>query len=703
MSRFHRMPLGDLIPDFVPLAEDLTHGADVKLVNANTVALTPLAPPKGEEPPVAWLEVHLVFDGNRLAERQWVLRENSKPNEVLVREVYEIGGSKMLAGKDKVTGKDKVIGESKREEAPAAAPNLQPDVSGLVVLPLPLRSREQVYQDLGMEPGWQLSQDRNACYEYMDHDSIMRLLAAEFAANNGHNVANIWYTCFRPKGDNRTGFFTLMASTGQNARSYHQFDEKFEKDPSDPLVRYLWEMHDSNIHDWQARIGFGPGRADADTFLGKLTSFRRIVARWNGGHINDDVWGQRDEERRRAVEFATRNADNVLGWCALAMVQDHCPSQAAWKVVADGWTVLAAKSALRYPALYEEARCLGNAGLNEPAQQKYQALFEAALREGVLPPLDSSFRSVLESGKQDIWAKLMRETAAKCAEKKARPVIVTLAWQCYQLGDTAMADTLLEQALKGVPADEKSYTALAAIHFLNATGRYDRSDQLVRDLLAEPELAKSAGLWRLASQTADNRKDPVRAIECLEKALDIEYARLPEVFDVQPIRADYGRLLSHYEWLADASASLQVAPPRDLLGRVVKAADRWRQLDPEAAEVPNRVAALLRKAGGEAATELAWDYATTPLALKPNESSPWTSLASSLRQEGNWRLADRCYELAFTAEPTNAQLLWDRAQHLHQQGQLASSQKLFRQLADGDWQPRFNGLKAQARQAVEGR
>jgi ferric-dicitrate binding protein FerR (iron transport regulator)/tetratricopeptide (TPR) repeat protein len=701
VSRFHRAELLDLVPDFVPPADDLAYGADVKAINENTVALVPLRSNK-DEGPEEWLEVHLIFAGSRLAERRWVAR-SEKENEVLAREVYEGSTTRLLVGKDA-----KEVEKTERKVTSAAAPELEPDVRGLVVLPLPLRSRDHVYYELGMEPGWPLYQDHNACFEYLDEDSAMRLLAAEFAANQGGNVATIWYSCFGSKGDDRTGFFTLMAAAGQNPRSYGQLTRKFEKDPADPLVRYLWELHDENIHDWQARFGFGPGRADGDTFLGKLTSFRRIVSRWNGGYIHNDIWGQRDGERTRVLDFVTRNADNVLGWCALALVQDRCPSAAAWKAVAEAWHVLSEKSALRYPALYEEARCLGNAGLAEPAQQKYQALFQAALQEGVLPPLDSTFRSVLEGGKEDIWAKLMRETAAKCAEKKARPVIVTLAWQCYQLGDTAMADSLLDTALANVPADEKAYTGIAAVQFLNATSRYDRADRIVRDLLGEPKLAKSSALWRLASQIADNRKDSVRGVECLEKALDIEYERIAngpatEVIDLQPIRNDYGRLLSHYEWLADAAGSLRVAVPKDLVARVVKAADRWRHLDPEANDLPNRVAAVLRKAGGESAAELAWDYATTPLAQHPNEAGPWTSLAWTLRQEGNWRLADRCYDLAFAAEPTNAQLLWDRAEHLRQQGQIADSRKLLRQLADSEWQPRFNGLKAQARQAVDGR
>lgn len=706
VSRFHRAELLDLVPDFVPPADDLAYGSDVKLVNQNTVALVPLRPTNADFEPAGWLEVRMVFADRRLAERQWVLCVKGQPDDVLIREVYEPEVTKLV-----VTDKDhkeKSIDEAKRDDKPATEPDLAPDMNRLVVLPLPLRSREHVYRELDMEPGWDLFQDRNACFEYLDEDSLMRLLACEFAANNGQNVARIWDTCFAPKQDNRTGFFTLMSAANYNPRALERLTAQFEADAENPLVRYLWQMHDENIHAWQARLGFAPRAGDPDTFLGRLTGFRRIVARWQGGYLHHELWGQRDGERGRVIAFARANADNVLGWCTLAMVQDHCPTPAAWRAVADAWAVLADKSGLRYPALYEQARCLGNAGENEAAQARYQELFKKALAEGVLPPLDASFRSVLQGGKEDQWARLMRETA----EKAARPVIVTLAWQCYQLGDTALSDTLLDQALTQPPAADskpidrtidKALTGIAAVHFLNATSRYDRADQIVRDLLADEKLSKSAGLWRLASRTADNRKDSVRAVACLERALDVEYAHLPELFDVQPVRNDYGRLLGHYEWLADSAAALKVDPPKDLAARVVKAADRWRHLDPESTDVPNRAATILRKAGGAGAADLAWDYVTTPLALKPTESGPWVSLAWSLRQEGNWRLADKCYEMAFKADPTNAQLLWDRAEHLRRQGQEAEGRALLRQLADKDWQPRFNGLKAQARQAIEGR
>lgn len=86
----------------------------------------------------------------------------------------------------------------------------------------------------------------------------------------------------------------------------------------------------------------------------------------------------------------------------------------------------------------------------------------------------------------------------------------------------------------------------------------------------------------------------------------------------------------------------------------------------------------------------------TPLANKPNEAAGWLHLAETLRSDGKFDLAVRAYESAFKAEPTNAQILWDHAQILEQAGDSQQARALYRQIADKDWQPRFDHIKRQA-------
>jgi tetratricopeptide (TPR) repeat protein len=101
--------------------------------------------------------------------------------------------------------------------------------------------------------------------------------------------------------------------------------------------------------------------------------------------------------------------------------------------------------------------------------------------------------------------------------------------------------------------------------------------------------------------------------------------------------------------------------------------------------------------------DLVWDYLTTPVALHPAEAEPWRDLAQTLSRKGDLELADRAYQAAFEAEPTNAQILWDRARNLRQAGKTIEAQKIYRQLADGKWSPQFQWVQAQARRQVEGK
>ena len=81
---------------------------------------------------------------------------------------------------------------------------------------------------------------------------------------------------------------------------------------------------------------------------------------------------------------------------------------------------------------------------------------------------------------------------------------------------------------------------------------------------------------------------------------------------------------------------------------------------------------------------------------------PWLNLAGNLRKQGELKLAAEAFSSAFAAEPTNAQILWDRAQNLRQLGKQQEATALVRRIAEGSWQPRFSGLQAQARHLLKG-
>ena len=56
-------------------------------------------------------------------------------------------------------------------------------------------------------------------------------------------------------------------------------------------------------------------------------------------------------------------------------------------------------------------------------------------------------------------------------------------------------------------------------------------------LLADPKQAKKPALWRLAAELAGRREQKARELECLERALDAEYRNLPEVINLEQVRA----------------------------------------------------------------------------------------------------------------------------------------------------------------------
>ena len=516
------------------------------------------------------------------------------------------------------------------------------------------------------------------------------------AEGNANAAQQLFNQVFAAREQRQLGYYVLLASCGVNLDSDH--GNVLAEHLDNPLAQYL-ALHTSPVlrkHASQWAVGSASWQ---DGALQHLAVTHALLQRWENDKILKGDGARVDAEKRRALDYVKKNRDSRFGWALLCLIQDRAGDDAVLHgQLAELWPLFETRPGLRYAARYEHARSLWKAGKKDAARARFRTLYESAVKDGALPAIDGDLRDALLAG--DGWGTLMRQTARQLLGEKRRVAVLALARQCWDLDDQPLAGELLATALDGVAEPmERTALALAAFDFLRETGQLPEADRLLQGLLADEKLARQSLLWRLGHALAQQRDLPARAIECLEKALALEAEHPPEVIDLQATRTDYLALLSHYQSLADAMVALKLPPPADFFSRVIRAADRWRAVDNDPAAACQAAAQILKRLGER---ELAWDYLTTPIALQPNSSGPWWSLATTLRKQGELELADRAYRAASEAEPTEAQLLWDRAQNLKQLGKQQEAQQLVRRIAEGTWQPRFQGLQAQARHLLKG-
>jgi tetratricopeptide (TPR) repeat protein len=692
VSRFHRDAFARVVPWLVPPVTDLALDADVSCTGERTVVVTPHRNPLPQgEREKKYACLHLVFaaDG-RLAERRLVARHAGK---VLLREIYEPNGKVKL-----LDAGGKTLWQERWAVGRASAPDLMPNTDKLVVVPLPYRSVEHVRDALKIE---------GVGYEKLNTEAALALFAADIARQKGDDAVQLFGRRFHARGDRRLGFYTLLAACGVNVDADKEYLNVLALYRRDTLARYL-ACHGNP--ELRRHFFWGTPEEAGASFVERLAGFRGLYDLWQKDAFKRSAAAERQKEQQRALDIVKQNYPSALGWVLLSVLEDRVresKDQPFLRKIADVLKRYEDVPGVGYLARYERARCLLDGGGRQEARKLFRELYEDTLKQGVLPPIDASFRDALHAeGKETPeWAGLVRLTAAALVKDRQWPAALALTWQCWQLGDRPMADHVLAAALHGlhklpaVSGIERLAATLAAVDFFLRAQQPVRADELVRSLLADERFARFAGLWRLDQRIAEQRKLPARSLACLEKALELEYHHLPAVINLEAVRADYGALLNHYQQVVDAMTTLEVKPPPDLAMKVVRAADRWRALDHNTNDACRLAAKVLHALGEK---DLAWEYLTTPIGLRPNESEPWLALAQSERADGDYDLADRAYAAAFEAEPTNAQLLWDRAEMLQQAGKVTDARRLFRQLAQGDWQPRFSDLQSQARWQLTG-
>jgi ferric-dicitrate binding protein FerR (iron transport regulator)/tetratricopeptide (TPR) repeat protein len=692
LSRFHRAELTALLPWILPPAEDLAHGMDLRCVGPRTVALVPLsAPGAGERRKAApsW-QLHLFFapDG-RLAERRLVEMPAKK---TFYRETYDEAGLVKFGFETEGKG----WAEIKLTLRKAAPPNLKPDLTRLVVVPMPLRTRDHILRTAG----------KDVPYDKLEAATAIALIATDSFTQNGWTAHEVFARRFHTRGDRRLGFYTLLASSGIHLDpkvpcNWKNLEVRFDiqgEHPREPLAQFL-AKHNHRLHDAKHNP-VAPLGGPTDGFVQQLAAFRQVYGRWLLGKAPQDDGAEARAQRERDLAVVRRCKSPLLRWELLDVIQRYYNGGDTRfrRALGDAYRLFKNDADLGYAARYEYASSFVNTDKAQ-ARKLFRELHAEALKEGWLPPIDGSFYQAFhpattgDSG----WVELMRQTAATLVAGQRRAAVIALARQCYEVGDQTLADQLFTRALAGGRGKDRNRLALLGLQYWWYTQRFAQAEALLQTLLADKELARQSLLWRLAAFLAEQRGKVARSVTYLEKALELEYRHLPPVINLQAVRAEYGTLLGHYQSLAAASTLLEKEPPHELLAKVVRAADRWRSLDPDGTAACQAAARIFQTVGAD---DLAWDYHTTPLSQRPNEADPWWNLARQMSQEGEFALADKAYAEAFEAEPTNAQILWDRAMLLEQTGKTERARQLYRQIADGQWQPRFAWLQRQARQML---
>jgi hypothetical protein len=624
-SRFHFAELQALIPWLLPEASELARNADVLAYGSNTVAIVP----HGKT--VARVETHLVFDdAGRLQERRWVLMPY-----------------KLVLARQKFTAKS--YGE------PAAEPNLKPDTSKLVVLPLPYRTVKEVTEKQQRQSWWQRA--------FNDPLELAAAHYADTAANAYANSEGVWLIQnVIHRGDTRPGWFTLIRAQNANVMPLAP------KDSQAPVLKYL-----------QNRTGTV---GEPNSFLQRMMDLYYVVDASHGlpPLVKPPEWAP---NVRRAIE---RNRDELGAAALLLLAQRGGLAAEDWKLLAELWKLFEDLPGFWYTSHYERIRCLMSAGQDAQARQEFDRLYTETLSAGVIPPLDSLYAQ-LPGNPVQLLKNAARERGAQCPED-----VLALAWQSAWLGPQGTTQEIMAEFR---PSTKWPEVTLSAVLLWQQLGQWAAAQERLDEMLGDSILAKQPGLWRLAAELAGRREQGFRQTEFLEKALDLEFAHLPETVDVQKLREDYGALLHGFSQIIDDHWQKDGPLPANLAARIVKAADRWRSIDPEANDACMQASDLLSDLNEP---KLAWQYLTTVVALHPNEANPYRQMAQHLAERNDWKLAEKAYAAAFAAEPTDAQLLYDRAKALEKGGRRPEAAALMKQLADGNWQPRFDNVKWQARQ-----
>jgi len=370
------------------------------------------------------------------------------------------------------------------------------------------------------------------------------------------------------------------------------------------------------------------------------------------------------------------------------------------------WLDLAKMPRWRALALYTGAQ----RAQTDAIAEAFEAYHKDLIERGWEVPVSSHLAGALKRDKAR-WDRVMGRWSVAVAKSDNPGAMLRLAEFAWANGDKPLAEMTLATAEKLVSKAAPLTWKLARAQAMWAMGRYKEAfadQQAVLDGLKAKGVAPSPALLAASARLAQRAGDHGKAVDYELAAITAEHPYMPKRINVNLFRQRYQWLWSQLTARVNQharAAKAKDAPAEakqalaDALGQAVEVWRTWSRVDDKnSANLHQQLATLYRTAGD---TDEAWRVISTVIDQKPKDGSSYYTVGSYYRQSGSNDRAQQWYAKAYDVEPTNGDWIWHRAELLRSMGRKDDAKKLYQEIANKKWQPRFQHYNNQARNRLK--
>jgi len=371
-----------------------------------------------------------------------------------------------------------------------------------------------------------------------------------------------------------------------------------------------------------------------------------------------------------------------------------------------GWLALAELPRWRFVALCTAARRSRTVGIAEA----FEAYHKEMTDNGWEVPISSHLAAALKI-KIDCWKRVVERAGGLAGESEDVAALLRFAEFAWAHGEKEASNAAVEQARKLV-ADKLPLTwKLALTQSLWAMGRIKEAwaqQQAVLESLEQAGLKPSPALLAATARLAQQAGQAPAAVEFELSALEAEKPYMPKRINVHLFRQRYQWLWNQLGGRVRLAAAAAKKDPADASARqdLQAALDQakgvwqtWMRVDSgNAAGLHRNMATLYRQVDQR---DEAWRIVSSIIDQKPKDGSSYFQVGQWYVSLGDRDSGEAYYGKAYQVEPTNGDWIWHRAELLKGMGRKDDARKLYEEIAEKKWQPRFQHLNNQAKKRLK--